>query len=86
MGWRELLPILVRCYVLPALDQKVTVADITTNHNPIRAVTVDGQDAERYWYESADCGPALTPEWVTVPLDEVLRMAQQGHAPDAATS
>ena len=84
--WRELLPILVRCYVLPALDQKVTVADITTNHNPIRAVTVDGQDAERYWYEPADCGPALTPEWVTVPLDEVLRMAQQGRAPDAATS
>lgn len=74
-GWRELLPALVRRYVVPVLDQQVAVTEISTNHNPVRAVTVDGEDAERCWHEAEDLF-TLTPEQVTVPMAEVLEMAR----------
>lgn len=82
IDWRELpswrhgiLPALVRRFLLPALDQGVTVTEISTSHNPIRAQAVGTQDVEDCWHGD---GPAvlLTPEYVEVPMTEVLRIAQ----------
>ena len=75
IAWRPLLCQLVHRYLLPVLDQNVTVIEISTIHNPIRAETVDGIDVTGCWYE--DCGPSLTPERVEIPFEEVLRVARE---------
>lgn len=67
----------VRRYLLPALDQHVTVVEIETIHNPIRAETVDEVDVTGAWM-GRQPGPQLTPERVDVPMAEVARIAQQG--------
>jgi hypothetical protein len=77
--WRDgILPALVRRYLLPKLNQDVTLVDISTNHNPIRAETVDGVNVEDCWYDSHDSGPDLTPEWVEVTMEQVLEVAREG--------
>jgi hypothetical protein len=65
---------LVREFLLPALDQQVEVVEIVTSHNPIRASTVNGVDVEDCWHGNAP-NPELTPEYVEVPMPEVLRIA-----------
>ena len=70
--WHPALVQLVRRFLLPVLDQDVTIAEIETNHNPIRAETVGGVDVTDCWYESSDCGPELTPEYVDIPMREIL--------------
>jgi hypothetical protein len=81
-NWRDgILPALVRRYLVPELDQDVTLVDISTNHNPIRAGTVDGINVEDWWYENGDGEPRLTPEYVEVPYEEVLKFA--GHLEQA---
>jgi hypothetical protein len=75
-SWRdEILPALVRRFLVPALDQDVKLTFISTNHNPIRAETVDGVNVEDRWYDSHDSGPALTPEWVEVEMEQILEVA-----------
>lgn len=66
---------LVRRYLLPVLDQAVTVAEIETNHNPIRVETVDGADVTEQWYGRSETPVALTPEYVDVPLSEAAKLA-----------
>jgi hypothetical protein len=79
--WRDgILPALVRRYLVPALDRKVALADISTSHNPIRARTVNGADVEDCWYDSRDTGPAFTPEYVEIPFSEVLKVAREACA------
>lgn len=73
-GWHTVLCTLVRRYLLPALDQDVTTVRIGTSHNPIRARTVDGRKVEDEWYE--DTSTKLTPEFVEVPMAEVLKVAR----------
>jgi hypothetical protein len=65
---------LVRRYLLPKLQQSVTVVEIETSHNPIRADSVDGQDVTEVWYGRAP-EPTITPEAVDVPMADVLRLA-----------
>lgn len=66
---------LVRRHLLPVLDQAVTVVEIETLHNPIRAVTVDGIDVVGQW--RVESTARLTPEYVDVPMTEILRMAKE---------
>lgn len=68
---------LVRRYLLPAIEQAVTVVEIETCHNPIRAETVDGVDVSGAWYDSRLNEPTLTPGYVEVPMAEVARIAQE---------
>lgn len=65
---------LVRQYLVPAIEQDITVVDIETSHNPIRVETIDGKNVRHIWTGLAD-EPALTPESVDVPMTEVLRLA-----------
>lgn len=65
---------LVQRYLLPQLKQKVTVVEIETSHNPIRAESVGGQDMTEVWFGRAP-EPTLTPESVDVPMDDVLQLA-----------
>lgn len=69
--WHDVLPMLVRTYLLPELEKHHTIElfDIGTNHNPIRASTVDGKDIDSY----ADNDEIhLTPEYVPVPMEAVI--------------
>lgn len=75
-GWRELLHALVQEHLLPALDQQVTITFIVTNHNPVRAVTVDGVDVTDGWYDT-ETGTILTPASVEVSMLDVMAMAQR---------
>ena len=66
--WHNVLCRLVREQLIPRLDQDVTVYALETNHNPIRARTVDGINVA--WPLSPQ--PDLTPESVAIPIDVVL--------------
>lgn len=68
---------LVRRFLLPKIDQKITVVELDTHHNPIRAREVDGVDMFEVWHGKAP-EPVLTPEFVTVPLSEAARVALEG--------
>ncbi|MES2596048.1 MAG: hypothetical protein V4662_11960 [Verrucomicrobiota bacterium] len=72
---RQVLCRLVREYLLPVLMERVEVMEIVTNHNPIRAVTVDGVDVEACWYGEQD-RPTLTPAHITLSSAQVLRLAE----------
>ena len=77
VDWTKLefpLTALVRKYLLPAMGQDVTVCDIETSHNPIRAETVNGKNVTDVWYGRSP-EPELTPEYVDVPMADVLRFA-----------
>ncbi|MCX4974233.1 hypothetical protein [Streptomyces sp. NBC_00620] len=65
---------LVRRHLLPALEQQVTLVDMESSHNPIRALTVDGQDMTEVWH-GREPEPTLTPEAVHVPMAIVLDLA-----------
>lgn len=65
---------LVHDCLVPAIDQDVTVVDIETCHNPVRAKTVNGADVTEAWYGRAP-EPTLTPEYVNVPMRTVLTLA-----------
>lgn len=65
---------LVRRYLLPRIQQPITVVEIETSHNPIRAETVDGQDMTEVWHNRAP-EPELTPQAVDVPMADVLQLA-----------
>jgi hypothetical protein len=82
VDWHAVLAKLVRAHLLPALDQRVEAIDIETNHNPIRASTVDGAVVEACWYGDRP-NPELTPEWVDVPMAEVVRLCHDFRAGDA---
>jgi hypothetical protein len=68
--WHEVLWRLVNEHLLPALDQRVELVRIQTNHNPARASTVKGEDVSGLW--TSDAATCLTPKSVTVPLEAVL--------------
>lgn len=70
-NWHEVLIQLVEEYLLPALDQRVEVMRIETNHNPIRARTVDGVDVESM-HDSDEV--ELTPDAVEVPMERVMEL------------
>lgn len=65
---------LVREHLIPVIEQTITVVDIESSHNPIRAKTVDGADVTEVWNGRAP-EPTLTPDTVDVPMTEVLRLA-----------
>lgn len=75
LSWHRILRELVTRRLVPALDQQVETVCIGTSHNPVRARTVDGADAERFWSGEHDDAPRLTPEFVEVPFAEVFRVA-----------
>lgn len=76
VGWRRLLYQLVTERLVPVLDQKVTIIYIVTNHNPVRALTVDGVDVRESWYASED-RMTLTPPSVEVPMADVMALAMK---------
>lgn len=68
--WHDVLWALANEHLSPALGQHVHLVRIETNHNPVRASTVDGVDVEEQWMK--DPITRLTPESVTIPVDSVL--------------
>lgn len=68
IDWHPVLRLLVRRHLLPILEQDVTVYDIETNHNPIRAELVDGQEID--CHEDNKHVP-LTPDSVVVSWDQI---------------
>lgn len=72
--WHDVLIELVKTRLIPALDQQVVVVEMQTNHNPIRVTTVDGVDVQADWYEDRLSIERLTPEYVDVPMAEVINL------------
>ena len=72
VDWHEVLRKLVHEHLLPALAEhhEVEVYHIVTNHNPIRASRIDGQDIDA----RTGLTPWLTPEQVTVPAEVVIAL------------
>lgn len=64
----DLLILVVTRLVVPRLDQRVTTYTLTSMHNPVRALTVDGAQA--------DIDTVLTPERVEVPVADILTLAR----------
>lgn len=76
--WRPVLQRLIREHLLPVLDQTVVAYDIETNHNPIRAETVDGVKVDVY--KTSDPPIVLTPEYVDVPYSAVIAAVRESLA------
>ncbi len=79
--WHSALARLVREDLYPVLDQKVELVDIKTNHNPIRALTVDGVDVldrPRDFRLSIK----LTPEAAFVSIGRVIDVLREEMAND----
>lgn len=74
--WHAVLCRLVREHLVPVLDQAVEVYDIESNHNPIRAETVDGVEVNEY-LSRAEQPLSLTPEHVDVPYSTILRVTRE---------
>lgn len=64
----DLLVAVVERLVVPRLDQRVETYTLTSLHNPIRASTVDGVEA--------DLDSVLTPEVIEVPVPKILAVAR----------
>ena len=69
--WHPILRELVNEFLLPVLTQKVEIVYIGTNHNPVRADTIDGVSIDGYGDEK------LTPESVEIPMAEVEKVARR---------
>lgn len=65
--WHEILEALVLRYLVPALGQPVTLEVVSTCHNPVRLLSVDGADAVE---------GLLPPVVVRVPYSEVIAVAR----------
>jgi hypothetical protein len=74
--WHPVLAALVRAHLLPRIEQTVQLVDVETNHNPIRALTVDGVDVVKCWTGDQD-RPELTPEYVDVPYATILAAVRE---------
>lgn len=69
VDFQDLLVAVVEQLVVPRLDQQVETFTISaTLHNPIRARTVDG--------EEADYGSVITPRVVEIPVADIVRIAR----------
>ena len=76
IDWHTVLTALVERYLLPAIKQDVKIVHISTNHNPVRAQTVDGVDITGYYSDDLE-DVELTPEYVEIPMSEVARIAAE---------
>lgn len=65
---RGLLMAVVEQLVVPQLDQAVETYTLCTLHNPIRARTIDGEEASIY--------STLTPEYIEVSEADIIRIAR----------
>jgi hypothetical protein len=66
---RELLRIVLKVHVLPAIRNAIDWRAVSTMHNPVRITSVDGQVVDNLRAEHPDV--KLAPEVVDVP-DEVI--------------
>lgn len=66
----------VRSHLLPVIEQAVTVVEIETIHNPIRAEAICGVGVSDYWTRRGDHRYLLTPDSVDVPMAEVAKLVQ----------
>jgi hypothetical protein len=72
VDWHDVLRALVHEHLLPALAEhhEIEVYHIMTQHNPIRASRIDGEDIDAY----RGPAPGLTPQLVTVPAEAVIAL------------
>lgn len=83
LNWHAVLRILVRRYLLPALEEaghEVTVYDIETIHNPIRAEMIDGIEIDDY--NDNNTNPVLRLDGVTVEWPQVKQAIEEAAAID----
>jgi hypothetical protein len=73
---RDLLVEVLQRHVVPQLDQKIQTSILPTVHNPLRVTSVDG--VEVVWTTPEEGrGPALSPPWVTIQVEDVFTCARR---------
>lgn len=84
---REELYDIVQRHLLPALNHKVKITFIHTQHNPVRAIMIDGQDYSSTWSDERvvhEWEEELTPKYVEVSAEQVLStLTEYGYKPFA---
>ena len=65
---QEMLIAVVERLVVPQLDQEEETYTPSSLHNPIRADTIDG--------ERADMSSSITPDFVEVPVADIIQIAR----------
>lgn len=75
LNWHVALHRIVKEYMLPLLTQKVEVTFIVTNHNPVRATSIDGKDVRKEWNE--DIQTPLDPEFICVPISVIVKVCSE---------
>lgn len=66
----------VKKFLVPLIEQDITVTELVTAHNPVRIQTLDGHDMTGVWHGTLS-EPELTPAYVDVPMTEILKLAQE---------
>lgn len=72
----DFLELMVRTYLLPELDKRgVTykIEKIGTNHNPIRAYEINGEDVSDHHYDSSYEHPIIGNIEVWIPKSEIVK-------------
>ena len=69
-----LLVAAVRRFVIPRIRNRVEVEEVSTLHNPIRAVLVDGKKVDCF---NPDDSLSLDPAEVAVSHEELIRLAEE---------
>jgi hypothetical protein len=76
---------IVQRYLLPALNHKVEITFIHTQHNPVRAIMIDGQDYSSTWSDERavhEWQEKLTPDYVEISAVQVLSILKEyGYEP-----
>lgn len=67
----KILEELVGKYLLPKLNHKVSTCFVGTNHNPVRADSIDHK-LYGNWYEDDEWENKLKPESVIIPSNKVV--------------
>lgn len=71
----------VKRYLVPNLDCDVELIEIWTCHNPIRAKSINRVGVEGLWFDPEAGHDDLSPSFVTVSGEEVLKLARELNLP-----
>lgn len=55
-AWKDVLCVLVRQHLIPVLEQRVSMVDAQTAHNPARAAFIDGVHVDDYFGDLSPSG------------------------------
>lgn len=76
---KRALVAVVKHFVIPKIENAIELVEITTIHNPIRAVRVDGVNVNALWFSdlSDEQHSMIRPTCVEVPLHDIIAFLRE---------